>query len=148
MRSIKEIILPKNGIIKSFNDNKLNLILTPRRWGLTSLLIDYINKIPNDKSILFGVENPTMVRETNRRITHPNCRIQTIHQSGLIGRSFDYIICDNFFNGEWIQKLVLMAPVLKTDGKIILADSGRCLGYRMEYFRNYNKIIKTSLNNG
>jgi hypothetical protein len=148
MRSIKEIILPKNGIIKSFNDNKFNLILTPRRWGLTSLLIDYINKIPNDKSILFGVSNPTMVRETDRRITHPNCRIQTIHQSGLIGRSFDYIICDNFFNGEWIQKLVLMVPVLNSDGKIILADSGRCLGYRIEYFRNYNKIIKTSLNNG
>jgi hypothetical protein len=148
MRSIKEIILPKNGIIKSFNDNKFNLILTPRRWGLTSLLIDYINKIPNDKSILFGVENSGMVREYDRRITHPNCRIQTIHQSGLISRSFDYIICDNFFNGEWIQKLVLMVPVLKTDGKIILADSGRCLGYRIEYFRNYNKIIKTSLNNG
>ena len=53
-----------------------------------------------------------------------------------------------FFNGEWIQKLVLMVPVLNSDGKIILADSGRCLGYRMEYFRNYNKIIKTSLNNG
>lgn len=148
MRSIKEIILPKTGIIKSFNDNKFNLILTPRQWGLTSLLIDYINKIPNDKSILFGVENSDMVRETNRRITHPNCRIQTIHESGLIGRSFDYIICDNFFNSEWIQKLVLIAPVLKTDGKIILADSGRYLGYQMEYFRNYNKIIKTSLKNG
>ena len=148
MRSLKEIILPKTGIIKSFNDNKFNLILTPRQWGLTSLLIDYINKIPNDKSILFGVENSGMVRETNRRITHPNCRIQTIHESGLMGRSFDYIICDNFFNGEWIQKLVLMAPVLKTDGKIILADSGRYLGYQMEYFRNYNKIIKTSLKNG
>jgi hypothetical protein len=144
MRSIKEIILPKTGIIKSFNDNKFNLILTPRQWGLTSLLIDYINKIPNDKSILFGVENSGMVRETNRRITHPNCRIQTIHQSGLIGRSFDYIICDNFFNGEWIQKLVLIAPVLKTDGKIILADSGRYLGYQMEYFRNYNVIIKNN----
>lgn len=148
MRSIKEIILPKTGIIKSFNDNKFNLILTPRQWGLTSLLIDYINKIPNDKSILFGVENSGMVREYDRRITHPNCIIQNIHESRLIGRSFDYIICDNFFNGEWIQKLVLMAPVLKTDGKIILADSGRCLGYQMEYFRNYNKIIKTSLKNG
>ena len=148
MRSIKEIILPKTGIIKSFNDNKFNLILTPIQWGLTSLLIDYINKIPNDKSILFGVENSGMVRETNRRITHPNCRIQTIHESGLMGRSFDYIICDNFFNSEWIQKLVLMAPVLKTDGKIILADSGRYLGYQMEYFINYNKIIKTSLKNG
>lgn len=148
MRSIKEIILSKTGIIKSFNDNKFNLILTPRQWGLTSLLIDYINKIPNDKSILFGVENSDMVRETNRRITHPNCRIQTIHESGLMGRSFDYIICDNFFNSEWIQKLVLIAPVLKTDGKIILADSGRYLGYQMEYFRNYNKIIKTSLKNG
>lgn len=43
MRSIKEIILPKTGIIKSFNDNKFNLILTPRQWGLTSLLIDYVN---------------------------------------------------------------------------------------------------------
>ena len=148
MRSIKEIILPKNGIIKSFNDNKFNLILTPRRWGLTSLLIDYINKIPNDKSILFGVENSDMVRETNRRITHPNCRIQTIHESGLIGCSFDYIICDNFFNDSWFQKLVLIAPVLKTDGKIILADSGRYLGYQREYFVNYNKIIKTSLKNG
>jgi hypothetical protein len=148
MRSIKEIILPKNGIIKSFNDNKFNLILTPRRWGLTSLLIDYINKIPNDKSILFGVWNSNMVRETNRRITHPNCRIQTIHESSLIGYSFDYIICDNFFNDSWIQKLVLIAPVLKPNGRIILADSGRCLGYQMEYFRNYNKIIKTSLDNG
>jgi len=145
MRSIKEIILPRAGIIKSFNDNKFNLILTPRRWGLTTLLIDYINKIPNDKSILFGVSNPTMVRETDRRITHPNCRIQTIHQSGLTGRSFDYIICDNFFNGEWIQKLVLMVPVLNSDGKIILADSGVNLGGRMIYFERYNKIIKTSL---
>ena len=148
MRSIKEIILPKTGIIKSFNDNKFNLILTPIQWGLTSLLIDYINKIPNDKSILFGVWNSNMVRETNRRITHPNCRIQTIHESSLIGYSFDYIICDNFFNDSWIQKLVLIAPVLKTDGKIILADSGRYLGYQMEYFINYNKIIKTSLKNG
>lgn len=142
MRSVKDIILSKNGIINSFNRNKYNLIITPRRWGLTSLLIDYINKIPNDKSILFGVENPTTVREANRRIIHPNCRSQTIHQSGLIGKGFDYIICDNFFNGEWIQKLVLMSPVLKTNGKIILADSGRCLGCRMEYFINYNKIIK------
>jgi hypothetical protein len=148
MRSLKEIILPKTGIIKSFNDNKFNLILTPRQWGLTTLLINYINQIPNDKSILFGVTNSTMVRETNRRITHPNCRIQTIHESSLIGYSFDYIICDNFFNDSWIQKLVLIAPVLKTDGKIILADSGRYLGYQMEYFRNYNKIIKTSLKNG
>jgi hypothetical protein len=148
MRSINEIILSRTGIIKSFNNNKFNLILTPRQWGLTTLLINYINQIPNDKSILFGVTNSTMVRETNRRITHPNCRIQTIHESGLMGRSFDYIICDNFFNSEWIQKLVLMAPVLKTDGKIILADSGRYLGYQMEYFINYNKIIKTSLKNG
>jgi hypothetical protein len=148
MRSLKEIILPKTGIIKSFNDNKFNLILTPRQWGLTTLLISYINQIPNDKSILFGVTNSTMVRETNRRITHSNCRIQTIHESSLIGYSFDYIICDNFFNDSWIQKLVLIAPVLKTDGKIILADSGRYLGYQMEYFINYNKIIKTSLKNG
>jgi len=148
MRSIKEIILSRTGIIKSFNDNKFNLILTPRRWGLTTLLIDYINKIPNDKSILFGVSNPTMVRETNRRITHPNCRIQTVHESSLIGYRFDYIICDNFFNDSWIQKLVLIAPVLKPNGRIILADSGRCLGYQMEYFKNYNKIIKTSLDNG
>lgn len=148
MRSIKEIILPKTGIIKSFNDNKFNLILTPKQWGLTSLLIDYINKIPNDKSILFGVENSDMVRETNRRITHPNCIIQTIHESRLVGYRFDYIICDNFFNDSWFQKLVLIAPVLKTDGKIILADSGRYLGYQREYFVNYNKIIKTSLKNG
>jgi hypothetical protein len=85
-----------------------------------------------------------MVIETNRRITHPNCRIQTIHESSLIGYSFDYIICDNFFNDSWIQKLVLIAPVLKPNGRIILADSGRCLGYQMEYFRNYNVIIKNN----
>jgi len=147
MRSIKNITLGNNGIIKSLNNNMLNLILTPRQWGLTTLLINYINKIPNDKTILFGVNNSVMVRETNRRITHPNCRIQTIHESGLIGRRFDYIICDKFFNENWIQKLVLIAPVLKPNGKIILADSGRYLGYRMEYFRNYNKIIKTTLDN-
>jgi len=148
MRSINEIILSRTGIIKSFNNNKFNLIITPRQWGLTTLLINYINQIPNDKLILFGVSNPTMVRESNRRITQPNCRIQTIHESSLIGYSFDYIICDNFFNDSWIQKLVLIAPVLKPNGKIILADSGRYLGYQMEYFRNYNKIIKTSLDNG
>ena len=148
MRSIKEITLGNNGIIRSLNNNNFNLILTPRQWGLTTLLINYINQIPNDKSILFGVTNSTMVRETNRRITHSNCRIQTIHESSLIGYSFDYIICDNFFNDSWIQKLVLIAPVLKPNGKIILADSGRYLGYQMEYFRNYNKIIKTSLDNG
>jgi len=148
MRSLKEIVSYKNSVIRSFNNNKFNLILTPRQWGLTTLLINYINQIPNDKSILFGVTNSTMVRETNRRITHPNCRIQTIHESSLIGYSFDYIICDNFFNDSWIQKLVLIAPVSKPNGRIILADSGRCLGYQMEYFRNYNKIIKTSLDNG
>ena len=146
MRSIKEIISPKNDIIRSFNDNKYNLILTPRQWGLTTLLINYINKIPNDKTILFGVLNSVMVIDVDRRITHPNCRIQTIHESGLIGRSFDYIICDNFFNGEWIQKLVVMSPVLKPNGKIILADSGAILCWEEEqYFRNYNKIIKTTI---
>jgi len=146
MRSIKEIISPKNDIIRSFNDNKYNLILTPRQWGLTTLLINYINKIPNDKTILFGVLNSVMVIDVDRRITHPNCRIQTIHESGLIGRSFDYIICDNFFNGEWIQKLVVMSPVLKPNGKIILADSGRFYGLGVEqYFINYNKIIKTTI---
>lgn len=144
MRSIKEITLGNNGIIRSLNNNNFNLILTPRQWGLTTLLINYINQIPNDKSILFGVTNSTMVRETNRRITHSNCRIQTIHESSLIGYSFDYIICDNFFNDSWIQKLVLIAPVLKPNGKIILADSGRYLGYQMEYFRNYNVIIKNN----
>jgi hypothetical protein len=144
MRSLKEIVSYKNSVIRSFNNNKFNLILTPRQWGLTTILINYINQIPNDKSILFGVTNSTMVIETNRRITHPNCRIQTIHESSLIGYSFDYIICDNFFNDSWIQKLVLIAPVLKTDGKIILADSGRYLGYQMEYFRNYNVIIKNN----
>jgi hypothetical protein len=143
MRSLKEIVA-----YRSFNNNKFNLILTPRQWGLTTLLISYINQIPNGKSILFGVSNPTMVIETNRRITHSNCRIQIIHESSLIGYGFDYIICDNFFNDSWIQKLVLIAPVLNPNGKIILADSGRCLGYQMEYFRNYNKIIKTSLDNG
>ena len=148
MRSLKEIVSYKNSVIRSFNNNKFNLILTPRQWGLTTLLISYINQIPNDKSILFVVSNPTMVRETNRRITHSNCRIQTIHESSLIGYRFDYIICDNFFNNSWIQKLVLIAPVLNPNGKIILADSGRCLGYQMGYFINYNKIIKTSLDNG
>ena len=143
MRSIKEV-LSKNGIIRSFNDNKFNLILTPRKWGLTTLLINYINQIPNDKTILFGVSNLVMVRYVDRRITHPNCRIQTIHESSLIGYSFDYIICDNFFNDSWIQKLVLIAPVLKPNGRIILADSGRYLGYQMEYFRNYNVIIKNN----
>jgi hypothetical protein len=68
MRSIKEIILSRTGIIKSFNDNKFNLILTPRRWGLTTLLIDYINKIPNDKSILFGVSNPMIYFEHYNKI--------------------------------------------------------------------------------
>jgi hypothetical protein len=146
MRSVKEIVKYKNSVIKSINNNKFNLILTPRQWGLTTLLISYINQIPNDKSILFGVSNPTMVIETNRRITHSNCRIQTIHESSLIGYSFDYIICDNFFNDSWIQKLVLISPVLKPNGKIILADSGRFYGLGVEqYFINYNKIIKTTI---
>jgi hypothetical protein len=146
MRSVKEIVKYKNSVIKSINNNKFNLILTPRQWGLTTLLINYINQIPNDKSILFGVTNSTMVRETNRRITHSNCRIQTIHESSLIGYSFDYIICDNFFNDSWIQKLVLISPVLKPNGKIILADSGRFYGLGVEqYFINYNKIIKTTI---
>ena len=146
MRSINEIILSRTGIIKSFNNNKFNLILTPRQWGLTTLLINYINQIPNDKSILFGVTNSTMVRETNRRITHSNCRIQTIHESGLFDRSFDYIICDNFFSDSWIHKLVVMSSTLKTDGKIILADSGTFLCWEEEqYFRNYNKIIKKTI---
>jgi hypothetical protein len=146
MRSIKEIISPKNDIIRSFNDNKYNLILTPRQWGLTTLLINYINKIPNDKTILFGVSNLVMVRYVDRRITHPNCRIQTIHESGLFDRSFDYIICDNFFSDSWIHKLVVMSSTLKTDGKIILADSGTFLCWEEEqYFRNYNKIIKKTI---
>jgi hypothetical protein len=146
MRSLKEIVTYKNSVIRSFNNNKFNLILTPRQWGLTTLLISYINQIPNDKSILFGVSNPTMVIETNRRITHSNCRIQTIHESSLIGYSFDYIICDNFFNDSWIQKLVLIAPVLNPNGKIILADSGTFLCWEEEqYFRNYNKIIKKTI---
>lgn len=145
MRSINELLVSKTSIIKSFNKNKFNLILTPRQWGLTTLLINYINQIPNDKSILFGVTNSTMVRNSDGRITHPKCKIQNIHESVLIGCRFDYIICDNFFNDSWLKKIMLIAPVLKTDGKIILADSGRYLGYQIDYFRNYNKIIKTSL---
>jgi hypothetical protein len=144
MRSIKNITLGNNGIIKSLNDNTLNLILTPRQWGLTTLLIDYINQIPNDKSILFGVANSGMISYVHRRITHPKCRIQDVYNFGLVGNGFDYIICDNFFDDKWIKKLVLIAPVLKEDGKIILADSGKTLEDEIPHFVNYNKIIKTS----
>jgi len=144
MRSIKNITLGNNGIIKSLNNNNFNLILTPRQWGLTTLLIDYINQIPNDKSILFGVGNSDMINYVQRVITHPKCRIQVIYSSGLVGRSFDYIVCDNFFDDKWIKKLVLIAPVLKEDGKIILADSGKTLEDEIPHFVNYNKIIKTS----
>lgn len=147
MRSVKEIkFFNHSSIIRSFNENKFNLIVTPRQWGLTTLLINYINQIPNDKTILFGVWNLNMIIRCGRKITHPNCKIQTISEAKLIGRSFDYIICDNFFDREWISKLVLISPVLNTDGKLILADSGRGLDRRImiEYFRNYNKIIKTN----
>ena len=144
MRSIKNITLGNNGIIRSLNNNNFNLILTPRQWGLTTLLIDYINQIPNDKSILFGVANSDMISYVHRRITHPKCRIQAVYNSGLVGSRFDYIICDNFFDDKWIKKLVLIAPVLKEDGKIILADSGKTLEDEIPHFINYNKIIKTS----
>lgn len=146
MRSIKELTLnTTHSIFKSLNNNRFNLILTPRQWGLTTLLINYINQIPHDKSVLFGVANSGLVRDVKQKITHPNCRIQAIHESGLIGYSFDYIICDNIFNNAWIQKLVLIAPVLKNDGKIILADTGQFHSSDLLYFRNYNKIIKTNL---
>lgn len=148
MRSIKNIELfnSKRSIIRSFNDNKFNLILTPRQWGLTTLLIDYINQIPHDKTIFFALSNPAVIRDITMRITHPDCWVQSIKESSVVGRRFDYIICDNFFNGSWLKNLILLAPSLKEDGKIILADSGRYLGdHIIEHFREYNKIIKTSL---
>lgn len=150
MRSIKNLkfYLTKTGIIKSFNDNKFNLILTQRQWGLTSLLIKYVNQIPDDKTIFFGVKNINIVRDIKRKINHPYCRIQTVQETNLIGRGFDYIICDNFFDESWMRKIILLAPTLKDNGKIILADSGRGLGYQMEYFRNYNIINKMISNNG
>lgn len=141
MRSIKNL----NTTI-SLNKNRLNLIIAPRGWGLTTFLINYINKIPNDKTILFGVMNFEKVRDCSGKITHPNCRIQTIHERGLIGCRFDYIICDNFFENEWIKKLSLMEPTLNIGGKIILADSGEFLSQKtIHYFRNYNVIIKTMI---
>jgi len=148
MRSIKNIELfnSKRSIIRSFNDNKFNLILTPRQWGLTTLLIDYVNEIQSDKSILFNVANSIMVRDVERRITNRRCMVKTISETSSIGYRYDYIICDNFFNQDWLKNIILLAPSLKEDGKIILADSGRYLGdHIIEHFREYNKIIKTSL---
>jgi hypothetical protein len=142
MRSIKNIIPSKNGIIRSFNDNKFNLILTPRQWGLTSLLIDYINKIPNDKSVLYITMGLYSDSPNHRRITHTNCKKQMFNPNKLIGCCFDYIICDNFFEANWVGKLIEISPVLKPNSKIILADTGKSLGEQMEYFRNYNIIIK------
>ena len=143
MRSIKNL----NTII-SLNKYKYNLILTPRGWGLTTFLIEYINKIPNDKKILFGVDNSQITSMIKDKITQQNCVVQTIHKTGLCGKRFDYIICDNFFKNHWLQKLILLGPTLKYDGKIILADSDLnqdTLSYRYEYFVNYNKIIKTTI---
>lgn len=147
MRRIKRLILTKNTIVRSLNDNKYNLIITRRGWGLTTLLINYINKIPHDKKVFFGVSNSNMVRSNISKITHPNCKIQKIHHNSFIGCSFDYIICDNFFDGNWIQKLVLISPVLTHDGKIILAYTNEQFETsNLLYFANYNKIIKTKLN--
>ena len=113
MRSVKELRVDKSSIIRSINENKFNLIVTPRQWGLTTLLINYINQnIPHDKSILFGVVNSHVSRNIQLKITHPNCRVQVIHESRLISKSFDYIICDNFFYGSWevIDWLVKVFP--------------------------------------
>lgn len=152
MRSIKNIELfnSNRSIKRSFNNNQFNLILTPRRWGLTTLLIDYVNEIQSDKSILFNVANSIMVRDVERgverRITNRRCMVKTISETSSIGYRYDYIICDNFFNQDWLKNMILLAPILNTDGKIILADSGKYLGENvMGHFRNYNKIIKTSL---
>ena len=148
MKSVKEFLIYRNSIIKRINNNKYNLIITPRQWGLTTFFIKYINQIPNDKSILFGVNDTNTIRFYGDKITHTNCKIKRINETSLIGCKFDYIICDNFFDNEWIKKLVLISPTLATNGKIILGDTDKELGDDIHYFINYNKIIKKSVNNG
>lgn len=137
MRSVKNYIA-----YRSLNRNKFNLVLTPRRWGLTTYLIKYINTLPESSRIVFCVLDTRSFNHT--LITHPNCDIKKFSEgSYLIGRRYDYIICDNFFNGNWIKKLTIIIPTLSCEGKIVLADSCGDIGGDIEYFRNYNKIIKT-----
>lgn len=144
MRKIKDVY-KFYYIEKSINENRFNLILTPRGWGLTTFLINYINQIPNNKTVLFDVVTQSMNNSIKNRITHPNCVVNIINENKMVGRSFDYIICDNFFYGSWIKKLTLISPSLKVDGKIILGDSDMMISSDLLYFINYNKIIKTNM---
>ena len=146
MRKIKDInlYLTNKSIVNSFNNNPRNLILTNRGWGLTTLLIDYVNSIPNTYQVFLCVRNNYNIAILNSRITHLNCFISPIDETKLISKSFDYIICDDFFCGNWFRNLLTIQPNLKQGGKIIIGDTGAKLTEDdiHNVFRNYNKILK------
>lgn len=143
MRRIKELNVSNRRIFKSFGENKFNLIITPRKWGLTSLLINYVNRLPKDKKIFFNVAHFTSIRSIKEKITHPNCQVKTVTETSLIGYKYDYIICDNFFQDEWIKKITLLWPTMVPDGKMIVGDTN--IEYlrdgHAQFFNRYNKII-------
>jgi len=146
MRKIKDISLhiTKRSIINSFNSNRRNLILTNRGWGLTTLLINYVNSIPNNYKVFLAIRNNYNLTNLVSRITHLNCFISPIDEIKLIGKSFDYIICDDFFCDNWFRNLFTIQPNLKQGGKIIIGDTGSKLTEDdiHNVFRNYNKILK------
>jgi hypothetical protein len=145
MRSIKDLHkLDKRSIFKSFNSNNGNVIITPRQWGLTTLLINYINTLPQDLKVGFFV-NGNSERFIKTRINNINCRVFNYFSTKLVGITFDIIICDNFFKDDkWINHLIDLTPTLRGGGmsKIVIGHTGGCNIHDIsQTFRHYNKII-------
>lgn len=122
MISIIEFI--KGGIVNNLIKVGLNVILCDRGKGMTTFLIEYVNSLPHNKIIMFATLNSELARWVKHRITHPNCEVRILHEYAFMGRSVDYIVCDNFFKTEdWFRCVCSARPNLINGGIMIMGES-------------------------
>jgi hypothetical protein len=142
MRKIKDIVFGCNYIIDTINKDRFNVLMVKKKFRLDKLIIHYINTLPHDKNVLLGVINYDIIRYYRREITHPKCLITTILETNIRGKSFDYLIFDDFFVSDWLKKFIIIAPTMRFNtGRILLTDTGSVSNEVLDYYlREYKKI--------
>ena len=122
MRTVEDF--KKGGVINNYINNGLNIILTDRGKGMTTFLIEYVNSLSENKRIMYTTFNTDNVLNVKNRITHPYCEVRLLHEYAFMGRSVDYIVCDNFFKTEdWFRCVCSARPNLINGGIMIMGES-------------------------